>query len=359
MGGRGVRRVAVRVNGAGGKFDMTAAGWDVEAWKAAITPERPCGENLEDQGPLVALDALRLFGQSRPIDTDDTRKPTDWAEVRAVSLEALLRTRDLRVLAYLGTAALRTDGLTAFFDTLVTAAHWLESFWPDVYPQLDEDAIARRNALNGFADPMAVLERLRRLPIVESRQHGRFSLRDIDIAKGNLQPGPSEARPEMAQVDAAFAEMATEALASLQERTAAALDAIKQIDARMRDQGDPVSFEGVSQQLARLQLLLQTQLAQRAPVAAATADAGGDAGVAAGGGAVSAPGTIGSRQDAIRSLEAVAEYFRKHEPSSPLPMLIDRATRLVSKNFLEVLEEIAPEGLAGARAAGGLRDGAE
>jgi type VI secretion system protein ImpA len=74
---------------------------------------------------------------------------------------------------------------------------------------------------------------------------------------------------------------------------------------------------------------------------------------------VTAPGAIGSRQDAIRALDAVAQYFRQHEPSSPLPMLIDRAKRLVSKNFLEVLEEIAPEGLAGARAAGGLRDSAE
>ena len=339
---------------------MTAAGWDVEAWRAPVTPERPCGENLEDQAPLVTLDALHLFGQRRPIDTDDTRKPTDWAEVRNLSLEGLVRTRDLRVLAYLGTAALRTDGLPAFFDTLVTAAGWLETFWVEVYPQLDEDAIARRNALNCLADPMAVLDRLRRLPIVESRQHGRFSLRDIDLAKGNLQPGPNDARPELAQMDAAFGEMATETLTALHESTAAALGAITRVDARMRDEGDPVSFEGLSQQLARLQMVLQAQLAQRAPAGEAPVEAAGsDAVASAVTGSGSAPGTIGSRQDAIRALEAVAEYFRKHEPSSPLPMLIDRATRLVSKNFLEVLEEIAPEGLAGARAAGGLRDNAE
>ncbi|HTU99174.1 MAG TPA: type VI secretion system protein TssA [Luteitalea sp.] len=339
---------------------MTAAGWDVEAWSAPVTPERPCGENLEDQAPLVTLDALRLFGQPRPIDTDDTRKPTDWAEVRTLSIEGLVRTRDLRVLAYLGAAALRTDGLPAFFDTLVIAARWLEAYWVEVYPQLDEDAIARRNALNCLADPMAVLDRLRRLPIVESRQHGRFSLRDIDIAKGNLQPGANDARPELAQVDAAFGEMATDTLTVLHQVTAAALDAIKRIDARMRDEGDPVTFEGLQQQLARLQLVVQAQLAQRAPADEATADAAASGAAGApGAGAVSAPGTIGSRQDAIRALDAVAEYFRQHEPSSPLPMLIDRAKRLVSKNFLEVLEEIAPEGLAGARAAGGLRDSAE
>jgi type VI secretion system ImpA family protein len=236
---------------------MTGAGWNVEAWSQPIAPEQPCGENLEDQLPLVALDALRLFGQSRPIDTDDTRKPVDWAEVRSLALEGLVRSHDLRLLGYLGTAALRTDGLAAFFDTLITASRWLETFWVEVYPQIDEDAIARRNALNCLADPMAVLDRLRRAVVVESRQHGRFSLRDIDIAKGNLQPGPSEGRPELAQIEAAFAEMPLEALTGLRDGTESALEAVTRIDAKMRDDGDAgVSFEALSQQLARLRLVV-------------------------------------------------------------------------------------------------------
>jgi hypothetical protein len=40
-------------------------------------------------------------------------------------------------------------------------------------------------------------------------------------------------------------------------------------------------------------------------------------------------------------------------------LLLDRAKRLVSKTFLEVLEEMAPDGLPGARAAGGLRESGE
>jgi type VI secretion system protein ImpA len=51
----------------------------------------------------------------------------------------------------------------------------------------------------------------------------------------------------------------------------------------------------------------------------------------------------------------VAEYFRQHEPSSPIPMFLERAKRLVAKDFLEVLADIAPEALAVARLAGGVR----
>jgi len=66
-------------------------------------------------------------------------------------------------------------------------------------------------------------------------------------------------------------------------------------------------------------------------------------------------GVVKSRQEAIRALDAVAEFFKRTEPSSPIPLFLARAKRLVSKDFLEVLADIAPEAVAQARAAGGLR----
>jgi type VI secretion system protein ImpA len=52
----------------------------------------------------------------------------------------------------------------------------------------------------------------------------------------------------------------------------------------------------------------------------------------------------------------VAEYFRRSEPSSPIPLFVERAKRLVAKDFLEVLADVAPEALTVARSAGGLKD---
>ena len=135
-----------------------------------------------------------------------------------------------------------------------------------------------------------------------------------------------------------------------------ALAAVNRIDARMRDEGGPEmapSFEQLSAQLGRLNLLLQAQVTLRVPEEV-PAGADGSSGQAPG---VVAIGAIGSRQDAVRALDAVAEYFRRNEPSSPVPLLIDRAKRLVSKNFLEVLEDVAPDAVSMARAFGGLKDG--
>jgi type VI secretion system protein ImpA len=221
----------------------------------------------------------------------------------------------------------------------------------------------RRNALNCFADPMAVIERLRRTPVVDSRQHGRFSLRDIDIAKGALQPGKGEPRPDMAQVDAALAELPLETLMRLHQGGEAALTAVNRIDARMRDAGGPEmapSFEQLLTQLAKLNVLLRAQVAARVPEEAPPAEevsgaVEGQTGQAAP--VAVAVGGIGTRQDAVRALDAVAEYFRRNEPSSPVPLLMDRAKRLVAKNFLEVLQDVAPEAVTAARSFGGLKDG--
>ena len=59
----------------------------------------------------------------------------------------------------------------------------------------------------------------------------------------------------------------------------------------------------------------------------------------------------------MRALEAVADFFRQHEPSSPVPLFVERAKRLVSKNFLEVLADVAPDGLSQARVVGGVPEG--
>jgi len=300
---------------------------------------------------MASIDADQLFGQSVSLD------PTlAWGEIKGRAREALARSKDLRVLVYLSAAVLRTDGLLAFFDTLGVASRWLASYWADVFPLVDEDAIIRRNALSGFADPYAVLDGLRRAAIVSSRQYGRFGLRDIEIVAGLATAAEGEARPDERQINAAFASAPLDGLVSVQRGVAAAIEAVKDIDARMRSEGGSEAapeFDRLLVELAHLDGAVRKQLSAR-PDAAGVAEGDPAEAGAAEAGAV-AVGAIRSRQDAVRAMEAVAEFFRQNEPSSPVPLLLERASRLVSKSFLEVLADMAPEAVAQARVASGLR----
>ena len=324
--------------------------WESPELLQPITAERPCGEDLEDSALLASFDRFRLFGHPAPLD------PTpEWNEIKNQSIEALGKSKDLRLLAHLGTALLRTDGLSAFNETLRVASHWLEAYWAETYPRVDEDAIVRRSALNCFADQMAVIDGVRRAPLVNDRRIGRFSLRDIEIATGVIAPADGEPKADTAQINAAFAAMPLDELTALGQSVTGASAALKSIDARMRsDAGSEAApnFEILIAQLARVDRVLRAQLSSRPD-----ADYVDDAPAPESGRAGKAPiGAITSREDAIRALEAVAEYFRRVEPSSPLPLLLDRAKRLVSKNFLEVLADIAPGALEQARSAGGLKN---
>src|SRR6476660_7312209 len=101
------------------------AALDGQALLQPISPDQPCGVNLDDSLMLSSLDALRLFGQARspeaPPESDGDEKeqakakpPLEWDRIRADALDGLTKSKDLRLLAYLGTASLRTDGLPTY-----------------------------------------------------------------------------------------------------------------------------------------------------------------------------------------------------------------------------------------------------
>src|SRR6476619_7177040 len=103
--------------------------WEGAELLEPISADAPCGENLEATPLLASFDSFRIFGYSTPLDqrVDDTNKPIpppDWGDLRARTLEALSRSKDLRLLAFLASALLRTDGLAAFASTVNVAAEW-------------------------------------------------------------------------------------------------------------------------------------------------------------------------------------------------------------------------------------------
>ena len=82
---------------------------------------------------------------------------------------------------------------------------------------------------------------------------------------------------------------------------------------------------------------------QRAPGSAARAPA-----------PASAPGEIATREQVIESLDRICRYYDQFEPASPLPFLLRRARRLVGRNFLEVMSDLAPDSLNQVRLATGV-----
>ena len=52
---------------------------------------------------------------------------------------------------------------------------------------------------------------------------------------------------------------------------------------------------------------------------------------------------IDSRADATRAIEMVCAYLERTEPTNPAQLLLRRASKLINKNFLELVREFAPD----------------
>ena len=316
-----------------------------------LSPDSPCGQDLEDTQLLASFDAFRLFGQSVPLSPE-----TDWRAIRDQSTEALAKSKDLRILAHLGSAVLRTDGWGPFAEVLDTASKWLDTWWEQVFPRVDDDAVLRRNALNAFADRMAVVDGVRRAPLLVHRQLGSLSVRDMEIAAGQIPrpEGDGQPQPDGTYVNAMLSASSLEELERLRGELDGCLRSLKSMETVMSEHGGSEAapdFSPLTPPIAHARDAVASHIKSRAPAETSGAVPGAN-------GADGQPlsGVVRSRDDAIRALDAVATFFRTSEPSSPVPLFIERAKRLIAKDFLSVLEDIAPEALAQAKAVGGVRD---
>lgn len=55
-------------------------------------------------------------------------------------------------------------------------------------------------------------------------------------------------------------------------------------------------------------------------------------------------GAINSSTDVINALDKIMSYYQRVEPSSPVPMLLERAKRLVGADFITIIKDIADQG---------------
>jgi type VI secretion system protein ImpA len=207
-----------------------------------------------------------------------------------------------------------------------------------------------------------VVDGVRRATLLTHPQLGPVSIRDIEIATGQVAPMDGEAAGmDDAQLNALLAATSLEALQGLADLLGDAVRSLKAIEDAMRAQGGSQAapeLDSLATPLARTLKRVADQISTRSPAAGDASSDSSDAvsgSAATSGGAISIGG-IRTRDDATRALDAIAAFFRTNEPSSPIPLLLERAKRLVAKDFLEVLAELAPEALAPARAASGVRD---
>lgn len=325
--------------------------FDLESLLREIAPESPSGENLEYDALFLEMErAAQGKPEQQMGDQTIAAEDPNWEEVKKKALDLAARTHDLRVGVYLAQALLRTDGLPGFRDALALLRGYVGR-WDTVHPQLDpeedNDPTMRVNALVTLGDTRAVLDAVRRAPLVRSRLAGPFTYRDLLVAQGVAPPSQDSEPPTEALIDGAFSDCDLADLQALTGTCREARETAIALDAELTERAGPAhaaDLAAIPDLLGEIHDLLAERLARRGidtspvrgPSSEATAGSGSDA---------PASGEIRSRDDVVRLLERIARYYETHEPSSPIPLLLERAKRLVYSSFLELMTDLAPDAL--------------
>jgi len=329
-----------------------------------LTPESPCGDDLE-YDPVFA--EMERAAQGKPEQQFGEKivpgEEPNWKEVREKAIELLTRTKDLRVLMHLSRSVLNIGRLPDFNACLAAMRQLIEQRWDQVHPRLDPDdgldPTLRVNLLASLCDSSTILRYLRKVPLVAAKSLGRFNFKDLEVARGDA-PAPPEGAPPaptLATIEAAFLECDLEELKADGKAAQEAIDNVKSLEAALTEKvgaGQSTSLDAVVSALKPMAEALGKQLVRRGVV---DTPAPGDPGAAVNGeGAMAVPqgvDEIRTREDVIRVLDKLCEYYAQHEPSSPLPLLLKRAKRLTTLSFMEIIQDLAPDAVAQAMSIGG------
>lgn len=336
--------------------------------------DAPSGENLEYEPTFTEMElAAQPVEEQQVGDSTTQGQDPDYSEVVVKALAVLEKSHDVRAGVFLADAILHTEGLTGFADATAVLRGHIEQYWDTCHPELDEDddndPTMRVNAIQGLcgqpgglAGAAPVYRSVYRAALTDSRGFGRFSMRDIDVSEGQVTLPDGETGPDTATISAAFQDTDPETLGATLTAVRAATENVRAIAAVFDEKtpGQGPELDALIKLLDRIAQRLAdyagTPVADAAADDAAADDAGAPGAEMPGGGAApaAARGEITSRTDVSNALDRIVAYYRQHEPSSPIPILLERAKRLVNADFLTIMQDIAPGEVENVRMLGGV-----
>jgi type VI secretion system protein ImpA len=341
------------------------SGLDLDNLLNPVSPTEPSGPDLAYTPDFQQLlDAAE--GQPERVMGDNVVSAVepDWQQIAALGVGILSRSKDIRVAILLCQALLHTEGLPGLASGMSFLSRLLTDFWDNFHPQLDaadnNDPTERMNALLNLCDQDAFLTPVRRAPLASSRTFGTVSLREIEIAKGEspLPEDEDSAPPDTSTINAVFLDCEIDRLRETAGAVSSAVGNLEGIDAYVADRvGGPQApdLSSLHDLLAAADALLKVKVSERVgegtPDSAASPGEGPAAPGETGASAPAAPQAysgsgITSRDDVVRMLDKICDYYARNEPSSPVPLLLRRAQRLVAKDFMGIMQELAPGAVA-------------
>jgi len=313
---------------------------DLQVLLQPIPGENPAGADLSYSQEFDDIKEARRADDDLPQDEWERKlKVAEWPKVVNLASELLAsRTKDLQLAAWLAEALTQTRSFAGLHGGLTLIRDLIEGYWDTLYPTL-EDGVGMRAGklgwLNSVLPPV-----IANLPLTGggsdglALRHWNEALEVENVARRDpgaaqrlvLEDGKTSSETFNKSVSAT----PNDFYASLYQQMLSCKAILEELDQTVGNKlGDEApALSGIRRVLDDVAGLV-TRIAREKGILQAECDLSAEeqAGTPGPTGMPVQAGPVASRQDALRKLSEVAQYFRVHEPHSPVAFLVDRAVR--------------------------------
>ncbi len=342
---------------------------DLDSLVKPIAGTAPSGANLRDDpsptSPYYqvkdARNAARALERAAlQAEVPSAAPQADWRPVLELGPRLIAeRSKDLELTAWLIEALARKHGFAGLRDGFRLARELVQRYWDGLYPQPDEEGLSTRVApltgLNGDEAEGTLIAPIGMIPLVEHSEAGQLSLWRFKLARTLEGVQDDQVRERQLSVGAvplsvfhaAVASTPVPALSSLISDIEAALSEYgllsAALDQRAGGRAPPTSAvrNALGEVLDCVRFLTKGIVLDGALTAPSDGAAAAQGAPGASGPASS--GELRTRDDALRALGRVRDYFRQAEPHSPLAYLIDQTIRWGQMPLHALLPELIPD----------------
>ncbi|MEY4509157.1 MAG: type secretion system protein TssA [Pseudomonadota bacterium] len=348
----------------------------LEALLAPVVGDKPSGRDLESTLELYALENAAKEPEEAGIKGVETADTRNWSAIAKQATSLLGQSKDLRAAVLLARALLHTKGVAGYCEAIGFIRALLERYWADAYPSLEEDgqdADMRLNAVRELWNAR-MLSQLRSTTLLTSRELGAITVNDVLAATSAPGARATTTAPPLQHVTRALSTQAPAELVALSSAIHQAGDDLRWVASFVAEKVGghfPLNPTPLAAPLGERPtgILdgLGKVLSEYAVIPAAAAATESTTGeltppkhevtdevqtmtvvslaTTRTSPAMQLVGEAQTRDDALQLLEQVCKYYARHEPSSPVPLLLERAKRIATMSFLDLVRDLADKGL--------------
>ncbi len=277
-----------------------------------------------------------------PEDGAPAPAPVDWEQLRDEIETLSEQSKDLFLAVSYARCGLVLGDLETVERGLMFAAGLLETYWEGVNPPVDGPM--------GYQGRAGILENIVQrgafgIPFLQMAvvREGRTALTAEQLADTARDGAASD---HFANVRRVLDGWGDEQKQAIDARLTAILDAVVRIEGVMKEHGAAPDFsttrdivDMVRKAFAELAGIAQPDASDE-PANDAPGDTGGVSPGEPAGAAFS--GHVRSREDVLRALTEIEQYYARAEPGHPVKVAAARLRGWVTKDFMAILEDIVP-----------------